>query len=95
MVVMPVAPTPSFRHSREEPKDIRTYPVAHEDSVCDVRFLDFFYWAGLPMLPGLPATSFLPDLDEEGLLLSAQAVGPWREDRTPKKPAESTVSNAN
>jgi amidase len=83
VVVTPVAPVPAFRHNHEEPKDARTYPVAYEDSVRQVRFLDFFYWAGLPVLPGLPATSFPLGLDDEGLPVSAQAVGPWLEDRTP------------
>jgi amidase len=83
VVVTPVAPTAAFRHNREEPKDARTYPVAYEDGIREVRFLDFFYWAGLPVLPGLPATSFPLGLDDDGLPVSAQAVGPWLEDRTP------------
>lgn len=83
VVVTPVAPVPAFRHNHEEPKDARTYPVAYEDGVRQVRFLDFFYWAGLPVLPGLPATSFPLGLDDDGLPVSAQAVGPWLEDRTP------------
>jgi amidase len=83
VVVTPVAPLPAFRHNQQEPKDARTYPVAYEDGVRDVRFLDLFYWAGLPVLPGLPATSFPLGLDDDGLPVSAQAVGPWLEDRTP------------
>ncbi|MGF6985459.1 amidase [Paraburkholderia atlantica] len=83
VVVTPVAPTPALRHNRAEPKDTRTYPVAYKEGLRDVRFLDLFYWAGLPVLPGLPATSFPLGLDDEGLPVSAQAVGPWLEDRTP------------
>ncbi|MGF6573585.1 amidase [Paraburkholderia sp. GAS333] len=83
VVVTPVAPVPAFRHNQQQPKDARTYPVAFEDGVREVRFLDFFYWAGLPVLPGLPATSFPLGLDDDGLPVSAQAVGPWLEDRTP------------
>lgn len=82
VVVTPVAPLPAFRHNHSEPKDERTYPVAFADGPRDVRFLDLFHWAGLPVLPGLPATSFPLGLDEDGLPVSAQAVGPYLEDRT-------------
>ncbi|MDM0119050.1 amidase [Variovorax arabinosiphilus] len=82
VVVTPVAPLPAFAHNHSEPKDARTYPVAFEDGTREVRFLDLFHWAGLPVLPGLPATSFPVGLDAEGLPVSAQAVGPYLEDRT-------------
>ncbi len=82
VVVTPVAPLPAFRHNHSEPKDARTYPVAFEDGTREVRFLDLFAWAGLPVLPGLPATSFPIGLDDEGLPVSAQAVGAYLEDRT-------------
>lgn len=82
VVVTPVAPLPAFRHNRAEPKDERVFPVAFRDGIRDLRFLDLFYWAGLPVLPGLPATSFPLGSDHEGLPVGAQAVGPWLEDRT-------------
>jgi len=82
VVVTPVAPLPAFHHNHEEPKDQRRYPVAFADGTRDVRFLDLFHWAGLPVLPGLPATSFPLGLDDEGLPVSAQAVGPYLEDHT-------------
>ncbi|MBB2931503.1 hypothetical protein [Paraburkholderia silvatlantica] len=47
------------------------------------RFSDFFYCAGLPELPGLPATSFPLSLDREELPLGARVLGPWLEDHTP------------
>jgi len=83
VVVTPVAPTPAFHHNHSEPKEARTYPVAFEDGERQVRFFDLFHWAGLPVLPGLPATSFPLGLDDAGLPVSAQAVGPYLEDRTP------------
>jgi amidase len=82
VVVTPVAPLPAFRHNHSEPKDARTYPVEFEGGTREVRFLDLFHWAGLPVLPGLPATSFPLGLDARGLPVSAQAVGPYLEDRT-------------
>ncbi|MEM5315987.1 amidase [Paraburkholderia sp. JHI869] len=83
VVVTPVAPTPAFRHDHSEPKDQREFPVAFADGVRNLRFSDLFYWAGLPVLPGLPATSFPLGLDHDGLPVGAQALGPWLEDRTP------------
>ncbi|SEB23581.1 amidase [Variovorax sp. YR216] len=82
VVVTPVAPLPAFHHNHAEPKDERSYPVAFADGTRAVRFLDLFHWAGLPVLPGLPATSFPIGLDDEGLPISAQAVGPYLEDQT-------------
>ncbi|HEY9239919.1 MAG TPA: amidase family protein, partial [Burkholderiaceae bacterium] len=82
VVVTPVAPLPAFRHNHSDPKDARTYPIAFDDGTREVRFLDLFHWAGLPVLPGLPATSFPVGLDSDGLPVSVQAVGPYLEDRT-------------
>ncbi|MBV8620081.1 MAG: amidase [Curvibacter sp.] len=83
LVLTPVAPLPAFEHNHSEPKDERHYPVAYEDGVAPTRFQDLFHWAGLPVLPGLPATSFPLGLDEAGLPIGAQAVGPYLEDLSP------------
>lgn len=82
VVVTPVAPTPAFEHGHRTPKDARTYPVAYEDGVRQIPFFELFYWAGLPVLPGLPATSFPLGPGDDGLPVSAQAVGAYLEDRT-------------
>ncbi|MDE1180851.1 amidase [Paraburkholderia sp.] len=82
VVITPVAPTPAFAHNHSEPKDERTYPVAYADGIRQVPFFELFYWAGLPVLPGLPATSFPLGLDDDGLPVSAQAVGAYLDDRT-------------
>ncbi|CAG9251931.1 Amidase [Paraburkholderia unamae] len=82
VVVTPVAATPAFRHNHSEPKEERAYPVAYPDGVRDVPFFDLFHWAGLPVLPGLPATSFPAGFDDEGLPVGAQAVGAYLDDLT-------------
>ena len=83
VVVTPVAPTPAFAHDHSEPKDARSFPVRYEDGLRPLAFTGLFTWAGLPVLPGLPATSFPLGLDEDGLPLGGQAVGPYLEDLTP------------
>ncbi|PQV54847.1 amidase [Paraburkholderia sp. BL21I4N1] len=82
VVVTPVAPTPAFEHNHSLSKDERAYPVAFQDGLRQLPFFELFYWAGLPVLPGLPATSFPLGLDDDGLPVSAQAVGAYLEDRT-------------
>lgn len=83
VVLTPVLATPAFAHNHSEPKDQRTFPVRYAEGERAVRFLDLFHWAGLPVLPGLPATSFPLGLDGDGLPISAQAVGSFLEDLTP------------
>jgi amidase len=82
VLLSPVAPTPAFAHQHQEPKEERRFPVAYADGMRRLGFRELFNWAGLPVLPGLPATSFPLGLDDDGLPVSAQAVGPYLEDRT-------------
>lgn len=83
VVLSPVLSTPALAHDHSEPKDARTFPVAFDDGVTQLRFAELFNWAGLPVLPGLPATSFPLGLDENTLPIGAQAIGPYLEDLTP------------
>lgn len=83
LILTPVLLTTAWRHDHSEPKMQRTVPVRYADGERAVRFIDLFNWPGLPVLPGLPATSFPLGLDEAGLPISAQAIGPFLEDLTP------------
>lgn len=83
IVLSPVLSTPALAHDHSEPKDARKFPVAFDDGVTQLRFAELFNWAGLPVLPGLPATSFPLGLDENKLPIGAQAIGPYLEDLTP------------
>jgi amidase len=58
VLLSPVAPTPAFAHQHQEPKEERRFPVAYADGMRRLGFRELFNWAGLPVLPGLPATSF-------------------------------------
>lgn len=83
VVLSPVLVDGAFRHDHSEPKDARNFPVAFGAETKNLKFADLFDWAGLPVLPGLPATSFPIGLDDAGLPVGAQAVGPFLEDLTP------------
>ena len=83
VVLSPVLSATAFAHDHSEPKDARSFPVAFDEGVTQLRFADLFNWAGLPVLPGLPATSFPLGLDDDNLPIGAQAVGPYLEDLTP------------
>lgn len=88
VVLSPVLVDSAFLHDHSEPKDARQFPVAFGAETRQLRFEDLFDWAGLPVLPGLPATSFPIGLDGAGLPVGAQAVGPFLEDLTPIRFAE-------
>ncbi|MCP1120016.1 amidase [Robbsia andropogonis] len=83
VVLTPVAPLPAFAHNAASEKDARRFPVSYEDGERELYFRELFHWAGLPVVPGLPATSFPVGLDASGLPIGAQVVGAYLEDRTP------------
>ncbi|QEI07670.1 amidase [Pigmentiphaga aceris] len=83
LVLTPNLVTTAFRHDPNPPKQTRTIPVSYADGVRQLGFFELFNWAGLPVLPGLPATAFPLGLDALGLPVGAQAIGPFLEDLTP------------
>ncbi len=88
VVLSPVLVTTAFAHDPSDPKDARRFPVEYDVGVAQLKFVELFNWAGLPVLPGLPATSFPLGLDAHGLPIGAQAIGPYLEDLTPIRFAE-------
>ena len=83
VILTPVLSTSAFAHQNTQAKEQRLFPVAYAEGVRHLHFYEFFNWAGLPVLPGLPATSFPLGLGEDGLPVGAQAIGPFLEDQTP------------
>ncbi|MFJ9307495.1 amidase [Streptomyces cyaneofuscatus] len=83
-VVCPITPTPAFPHDHHpDPLErlIAIYGVAYP-------YFDQLVWAGLPTMPGLPATAVPAGRSPEGLPVGVQIVGPMFEDRTPLRLAE-------
>ncbi|MFD3563988.1 amidase family protein [Streptomyces sp. NPDC058686] len=71
---MPTGPAPAVRTGR---CSASKYP-----------YLDQLVWAGLPTMPGLPATAIPAGRSPEGLPVGVQLIGPMFEDRTPLRLAE-------
>lgn len=83
-VVCPVTPTPAFPHDHHPDPLERLIAV---DGV-EYPYFDQLVWAGLPTMPGLPATAVPAGRSPEGLPVGVQIVGPMFEDRTPLRLAE-------
>ncbi|MFI9815930.1 amidase [Saccharothrix variisporea] len=83
-VVCPITPTPAFPH------DHHPNPMERRIAVDGVEhpYFDQLVWAGLPTMPGLPATAVPAGRSPEGLPVGVQLVGPMSEDRTPLRLAE-------
>ncbi len=83
-VVCPVTPTPAFPH------DHNPNPLERRIDIDGVGYpyFDQLVWAGLPTMPGLPATAVPTGRSPEGLPVGVQIVGPMFEDRTPLRLAE-------
>ncbi|MFE2378045.1 amidase [Streptomyces sp. NPDC059398] len=83
-VVCPVTPTPAFPHDHNPAVDKRRIDI---DGV-DYPYFDQLVWAGLPTMPGLPATAIPTGVSPGGLPVGVQLVGPMHEDRTPLRLGE-------
>ncbi|GHC38792.1 amidase [Streptomyces cinnamoneus] len=83
-VVCPITPTPAFPH------DHTPDPVERRLDIDGVEYpyFDQLVWAGLPTMPGLPATAVPAGRSPEGLPVGVQLIGPMFEDRTPLRLAE-------
>ena len=83
-VVCPVTPTPAFPHDHAPDPRERRIDI---DGVA-YPYFDQLVWAGLPTMPGLPATAVPAGRSPEGLPVGVQLIGPMFEDRTPLRLAE-------
>ncbi|CAM5346467.1 hypothetical protein SCALM49S_01537 [Streptomyces californicus] len=79
-----VSPTAAFPHDHELDPLERLIAI---DGV-DHPYFDQLVWAGLPTMPGLPATAVPAGRSPEGLPVGVQLIGPMYEDRTPLRLAE-------
>jgi amidase len=78
VLLAPIAPTPAFPHVTEGSMGSRKLTV---DGV-EISYLKHLVWAGLPTLPGLPATAVPVALSDEGLPMGLQVIGPLWADQT-------------
>jgi amidase len=78
VLLAPIAPTPAFPHVTEGSIGSRKLTV---DGV-EVSYLKHLVWAGLPTLPGLPATAVPVALSDESLPMGLQVIGPLWADQT-------------
>ncbi|MFD9561849.1 amidase [Streptomyces sp. NPDC059994] len=83
-VVCPITPTPAFPHDHNPDPRQRRLDI---DGV-EYPYFDLLVWAGLPTMPGLPATAIPTGCSPEGLPVGVQLIGPMFEDRTPLRLAE-------
>ncbi|AGL19754.1 amidase [Actinoplanes sp. N902-109] len=83
-VVCPITPTPAFPH------DHHPDPLERHIDIDGVEYpyFDQLVWAGLPTMPGLPATAIPAGRSPTGLPVGVQLIGPMFEDRTPLRLAE-------
>ncbi|MEV4263364.1 amidase [Kribbella sp. NPDC049584] len=89
VVVCPITPTPAFPHDHNPNPLERRIDI---DGV-DYPYFNQLVWAGIPTMPGLPATAIPTGHSPTGLPVGAQLIGPLFEDRTPLRLAELLEQN--
>jgi amidase len=78
VVVAPAMPTEAFPHDHSANFDARRIDVDGTSRV----YADQVVWAGLPTLPGLPATTVPIERSAQGLPVGVQIIGAHFDDRT-------------
>ena len=78
VLVCPVAPTTAFPHTAEPDRDKRVLPINGRP----VAYSSQLFWAGLPIMPYLPATAAPAGLARDGLPAGIQIIGAFGQDRT-------------
>ena len=77
LVLAPTFGTVAFPHDAS-PFGGRTHPINGADTPYGAQIA----WPGVALIANLPATAFPIGFNSEGLPMSAQAIGPYLEDRT-------------
>jgi len=78
VLVAPVAPTTAFPHLHEPDRDKRALPINGKP----VAYSSQLFWAGLPIMPYLPATAAPLGLAGDRLPTGIQIIGAFGHDRT-------------
>ncbi|MBM3533791.1 MAG: amidase [Alphaproteobacteria bacterium] len=78
VLIAPVAPTTAFPHNGEPDRDKRFLPINGKP----VAYSNQLFWAGLPIMPFLPATAAPAGLARDGLPSGLQIIGAFGQDRT-------------
>lgn len=73
-VVCPITPTPAFPHDHDHGLDPRERRIDVDGA--EYPYFDQLVWAGLPTMPGLPATAAPAGRSPEGLPVGVQLIGP-------------------
>jgi amidase len=78
VLIAPVAPTTAFPHNGEPDRDKRFLAINGKP----VAYSSQLFWAGLPIMPLLPATAAPAGLAKDGLPSGIQIIGAFGQDRT-------------